>query len=205
MHQLIHDERRTGHIAGVLHKGNEQIEDYNVGQKDDDAAHAAHNAIHDQCFQGAFRHVAPDQVSQAGHKPFDPLHGVVSQAKGCLKHDPEEEEKKWKSQIFIRDNGIQQFCFVGKMNFSGECLFQPPGNESVTGICECRLRIFAQQLLDIGAFLVSPCKDLFPFRERLYATFHLLVSFQHLHADIAQRHVPVCYITLHKFPFHDGD
>ena len=47
-HQPVHDERGARHVAGVLQDPEEEIEDENLREKDDDAAHAGDDAIGEQ-------------------------------------------------------------------------------------------------------------------------------------------------------------
>ena len=45
VHQFVHDEGGTSHIAAVLHKGDEKIQYQDVGKEDDDASHTADDTI----------------------------------------------------------------------------------------------------------------------------------------------------------------
>ena len=48
VHEVVHDERRAGHVAGVLETGDGEEEDHDVGQKRDDASHAADDAVDEE-------------------------------------------------------------------------------------------------------------------------------------------------------------
>lgn len=48
MHNLIHDKGGTCHIAQVFHQRNKEVEDEDVGQKDDDTSHTTDNAVYQQ-------------------------------------------------------------------------------------------------------------------------------------------------------------
>ena len=45
MHQFVHNECRTGHIARILHERDEGIENQNLGQEHDDGSHTANDAV----------------------------------------------------------------------------------------------------------------------------------------------------------------
>ena len=45
MHESVHDEGCTCHIAGVLHERNEEVENENLRQEDDDRPYSTNDAI----------------------------------------------------------------------------------------------------------------------------------------------------------------
>ncbi len=205
VHHLVHDEGRAGHIARVLHEGDEEVEDDDVGQEDDHASHAADDAIHDQVLERSLRHVASEEVSQLCHQPFDPPHGVAAQTEGGLEHHPEEEEEERESKIFVCDQGVNQLRAIGDEGLLTECLFQSSRNKTVAGVGEGRFGILAQQLLNVESFFVPACEDCAVVRQSAQALLHLFVTFQQFDAEIALRHVPlVCRAALH-LPLHHGD
>ncbi len=57
VHESVHDEGGSGHVAGVFHERDACIEDEDVGQEYDDAAHASYDAV--------------------GHEVFDPAVGQI--------------------------------------------------------------------------------------------------------------------------------
>ena len=93
MHNLIHDESGTRHIARVLHQGNEEIEQQNIRQEYNDASHTTDNTIHQKVLQRSFGHVVAYQVAQFAYQPFNPLHRIVAQHKGAFEHQIKEKEK----------------------------------------------------------------------------------------------------------------
>ena len=56
MHQTVHDEGYTGHIAGVLHQRNEKIEYHYVRQEHQHAAGPAYDSVHNKVLEPALRH-----------------------------------------------------------------------------------------------------------------------------------------------------
>lgn len=51
MHNLIHDESGTRHIARVFHQGNKEIEQQNIRQEYNNTSHTTYNAIHQKVLQ----------------------------------------------------------------------------------------------------------------------------------------------------------
>ena len=93
MHNLIHDESGTRHIARVLHQGDEEIEQQNIRQEYNDTSHTPDNAIHQKVFQRSFGHVVAYQVAQFAYQPLNPLHRIVAQHKGAFEHQIKEKEE----------------------------------------------------------------------------------------------------------------
>ncbi len=65
--QLVHHEGHAGHVAAVLHQGQEEEQRHDDGQKAQHAAHAGEDAADDQTVDGGV-HVQPRQsaVRQSG-------------------------------------------------------------------------------------------------------------------------------------------
>ena len=59
VHQLVHEEGASGHVSAVFEERESKEENENVGQKDDDAAHAADDAVDDKAFESVHRPVRP--------------------------------------------------------------------------------------------------------------------------------------------------
>ena len=93
MHNLIHNESGTRHIARVLHQGDEEIEQQNIRQEYNDTSHTTDNAIHQKVLQRSFGHVVAYQVAQFAYQPLNPLHRIVAQHKGAFEHQIKEKEE----------------------------------------------------------------------------------------------------------------
>ena len=93
MHNLIHNESSTCHIARVFHQGNKEIEQQNIRQENNDTAHTSDNTIHQKVLQRSFGHVVAYQVAQFAYQPFNPLHRIVAQHKGAFEHQIKEKEE----------------------------------------------------------------------------------------------------------------
>ena len=56
VHQLIHDEGCTGHIARILHQRNEEVENQYLGQEHDDSPHSTYHTVNEHRAQWTIRH-----------------------------------------------------------------------------------------------------------------------------------------------------
>ena len=54
MHDTVHNKGRACQVARILHKGNKEIEDHNIGQEDNHRSHTANDAINHQIAQYTF-------------------------------------------------------------------------------------------------------------------------------------------------------
>ena len=63
-HDLVHQERRAGHIAAIFQHDDEQKQDQDLRQKDQHAANPGDHPIHDQVAYPAWWQDLRDQSSQ---------------------------------------------------------------------------------------------------------------------------------------------
>ena len=73
-HQLVHQKRRTGHVAAIFQNGNEAKEDDDLRQKHDHAADPLQNPVHHQASQGPGRQMLAPNVGQQILAVADHLH-----------------------------------------------------------------------------------------------------------------------------------
>ena len=93
MHDFIHDESGTCHIARIFHKGDESIEYQDVGKEYDDTSHTSDYAVYQQVFQRSFAHVASYKLTDPAYERLDPSHRVFADTESRFKHNPHEEDK----------------------------------------------------------------------------------------------------------------
>ena len=149
VHYLVHNECRTGHIAGILHEGYEQIEDKDIGQKDDNSPHTAYDAVHDEVFQRAVGHNPPQPCSQRTDTMLYPLHRVCAEHECRLEHHPHDEEKYRISPHLMGDDGIndiRRLLLLVRSRRIG--LLQGARYETVFLIGDGRLDVLSQLFLD---------------------------------------------------------
>ena len=82
VHQLVHDEGSTCHIARVLHVGDEEVEDENLRQEDDDGSHASDDSIDEHVFHWSVGHAGADDCSQPSHSVLNPSLRHLAQDEG---------------------------------------------------------------------------------------------------------------------------
>ena len=109
VHQLIHDEGGTGHVAGVLHDGKEEIENQYVGQEDEHAAHSCYYSVHKYILQPAILHEGSHEVPELADEPVDPVHRVVAQGEGRLEDQVEDDKEYRKGRPFVGDHRVDPF------------------------------------------------------------------------------------------------
>ena len=89
MHQLIHDEGGTSHIARVFHERDESIEDENLGEEDNDCSHTAYHTIDKEVFQLTLREECADAICDPLDEPAETVHGILTQDERTLEHHKE--------------------------------------------------------------------------------------------------------------------
>ena len=90
VHHLVHDESRSCHVTRIFHKCDEQVENDDVGQKNDHPSHPADNTFDKKVFQRTVCHVRTNEISCCSHQPFNTLHGIFAQPECGFKHKPHE-------------------------------------------------------------------------------------------------------------------
>ena len=86
VHNLIHNEGCTSHVAAVLHPGDESVEDHNVGQEDDDTTYTADYAVDDEVLEWSVSHPAAHSLAEPLHCGIYPIHGVLADVECAEKH-----------------------------------------------------------------------------------------------------------------------
>ena len=189
MHELIHDEGSTCHVARVFHQRDEEVEYQNLWQKDDDGPYSTYHTVHQHVLQRTVRHRAADKVAQPPHTCVYPVHGILSEDEGCLEHEEEDEEEDGESQVFVRQDVVYDVSgLVGILLVAGleMCFRQRSVDESVLGIHDSRLGVAVGFFKDTGSSLVALDEDGLATLSGLLAheTLDICVVFQQF-----QRHI----------------
>ena len=190
VHQLIHDESRAGHVAGVLHYGYEEVEYQYVRQEYEDAADSGNDAVDHEIFQPSVRHDARHELAEFTHEPVDPLHRVVPDRECCLENQVQNRDENRERKQPVRDHRVD---LVGDgfsrdrvhVRLVGFC--QCPLNESVFGVHYRGFRVGVHQLLDSPLLFHPRRDDLVPVRECVNDFFYVLVVFQVFDGQIPGR------------------
>ena len=106
VHELVHDEGRAGHVAAVLHQGDEQVQDHDVRQEHQDAAHAGDDAVHEEVLQPAVLHERAHEGAELPDQPVDPVHRVLADGEGGPESEPQQEEEDREGQPLVGDDGV---------------------------------------------------------------------------------------------------
>ena len=179
VHQLIHDEGCACHVAGVLHERYEQIEYQDVGQKDDDAPHAADYSVYYQVLEYPLGHRVAYPVAQYPDAVFDPFHRVAADDECRPEHQEHQEQEYRESEQFVGYERIDDLGRSHLLALSGhERLAECTGNEPVLVIGEDGLHILAGDLFylfDLPVALLGPLRI---FRLFLQQLFDFRIPFQ---------------------------
>ena len=108
MHNLIHDKGRTSHITAVFHQRDKRVEYQNLWEEHDHGAYTGNDAVNQHILERTVGYRGADGVAQPAEKGVDPVHRVLSEGEGDLKHQEEQEDKDGEPQPFVRDNSVYQ-------------------------------------------------------------------------------------------------
>ena len=134
VHDFVHDEGGTGHVARVFEQGDEEVENHDVGQEDQNAPHAGDDAVGHQVFQDALGHVGGNPAAELAHEPFNPLHGIFAKGERALEDEVEKEKEQGliddiqaKYTITTVADEVRQFNFYTSTAFEGCDIFDENG------------------------------------------------------------------------------
>ncbi len=150
MHQFVHDEGGTRHIAGVFHKGDEGIENQYLRQKDDDGSHASDDAVDQHSLQWTIIHRLAYPLTKPPYPCVYPVHGVLAEGKGHLEHQEKQEEEDRESQPAIGNECIQPMggmIGIFLRTYPVASFLQGTAYKAVFGIHDGRFGISASLLL----------------------------------------------------------
>ena len=190
VHHAVHDERRAGQVARILHERDEEVKDHNVGQEDDHSPHAADDAVDQQVAERPRGQQRVRRAADPSHQRVDPLLRIGSEAERAPEHEPHQREEDRESPQLVRHEGVDH----GRRRHllapsGGEGLLQRTLDESVFLVGEGRFDILAQLPGDAPGLAVA---DFGPHSVTLAAAealFGLPVALEHLHRVVAGREV----------------
>ena len=110
MHELVHDESRAGHVPAVLHDGNEEVQDKDVGQEHQHAAHACDDAVHHQVLGPSVRHPGRHFLSKPGHRRVYPVHGILADGKRRPENEPQKQDKDGERRPLVGYERVNPVC-----------------------------------------------------------------------------------------------
>ena len=188
MHQFIHDERRAGHVPAVLHDGYKEVQDHDVGQEHQHAAHAGNDAVHQEVPEPAVGQQAADPFAQPRHAGVDPVHRVLPHGEGGPENKPQQHQENRESRPLVGDNGVDTVCNGAPRAFFLVALVslrQGALDEGVFGVYDSAFRIGVQEFLDAGLFFLAYLLQGLELRNIGQNLFYILVRFQEFDGQIA--------------------
>ncbi len=176
---VIH--RLLGLSTGVLHQGNKEIQNQDVGQEDQDASGTGNEAVYHQVFQPAVRHDGPHTFAELAHQPFNPVHRILPQGECRLENHIQEKDENGEGQPAVRH---QRIDLVGPgtarplRDVRLVHLGQGTLHKGIFGIDDGTLGPHAQQLLQALLLLETRGDQLIATRPLLQDPVHLFVVLQ---------------------------
>ena len=190
VHELVHYERCSGHIARILHQGDEKVEDQDVGEEHEYASHSGDDAVHHQVLEPSFMHERSDSVPEPAHKGVYPFHRIVPEGECGVEHKVKEDHENGESRPFVGHHGVYpvgEAAFCPVRLFTGICLGESPLDEGVFGIHDGGFGIISQQSSQ-PLLLFAACGGNLPAAvERPDNALHILVVFQIFYCKPARR------------------
>ena len=196
VHQLVHDEGGTRHIAGVLHEGDEEVENQDLRQEHDDASHTTDDTVHEHRPQGALAHRGAYPFAQPCHAGLYPVHGVLAEGEGRLEHHVENQEEDGEAQKTVRQQVVDAVCGVVGVRLRARpelCFGESTVDEAVFGIHDGCLGIYARLLQHTCCGIVACSHQalavfaaVFALHVTLHVVDHLRVVLQQLQCHIAR-------------------
>ena len=194
MHQFIHDECCTSHVAGVLHEGDKEVEYQDLRQEDDDAAHTAYDAINEHRTQRTLAHCGTYPLTQPGYARLDPIHRILSESEGHLEHHIEDEKEDRESKILVGQQVIDTVSGAISVLLRAGAEFgfsQRSMNKAVLSIHDGRLGIHSRLFKHTRTGIIAHSHQLLAVRAAMFAFYvpldivsHLCIVFQELDGQI---------------------
>ena len=86
MHESVHDEGCTCHIAGVLHERDKEVENENLWQEDDDRPYSTDDAIDEHIVYRARGQGCSDEVAKPSYACINPIHRILTKHERHVEH-----------------------------------------------------------------------------------------------------------------------
>ena len=196
MHEAVHDEGGSGHVAGVLHERDEEIEYQNLWQEHDDRAHTADDTVDQHGTHGTFGQRSTDEVAKPCHAHFYPVHRVLAQHKRDVEHQEQQGKEYGEAQPAIRKHAVDEVCgAVGVFLRAGleTSLCQGTIDEAILrihdggfGIHQCLLQHAGSSLVASGHQLLAVLGTLLVGHVLGYVLLGVGVVLQQLDSQIAR-------------------
>ena len=93
VHDPVHEERGPRHVAGVLHQGDEEIEDEDARHEGEHRADAAEHSVSNHVAERPLRHLSPEPGAERGYPVLYPLLRIGPEDECGLEHEEHEDEE----------------------------------------------------------------------------------------------------------------
>lgn len=188
VHNLIHDESRTCHIARIFHKGYKEVEYKDIGKEHNHASHSTDYTIGDKVFQRSFRHGRLHDPGNPVDSRLYPLHRIRTDFKRTPEYKQHYNQENREAEELVGHKGIDYtrclrrlLCRLGKS--LGKCACY----EAIFFIGDKRCYVIVVALFYKPHLLVAQLKQFFMVGRMAHHVIYLAVVFQHLYGKITRR------------------
>ena len=190
MHQTVHDECRPRHISRILKQRNEEVEQQDVRQKNEHAAHSADDSIDNKVSQPPLAHKAFDHLPEFVHAPLNPIHRIGSERECALEHDEQQHEENRECQPLVRNhrvNLLRKCLLLVSLVVALPCFGERALDERILRLHNSRLGRYSEHILQ-PLLLLEACRyDFVAFREGFHNLGDVAVVFEILNREVARR------------------
>ena len=190
VHKSIHNERCTSQIARVLHKGDKEVQNHNVGQKHYDTAHTTDDSVADHIFEYAVGQPMLKRRAEECYALLNPLLRIGSQAEGAVEHQPHHKYKYRVAEYAVSYDSVDGFCNIFEsIVSSGVCFEQCAGNKTSLLIRHCGRYILVCTEVGVQMFslFLASALPLLEVGARGEHSGNFGIAFEHLHRQISWR------------------
>ena len=207
MHHPVHDKGGPGHVSRILHKGNNEKEDQNVGQEHYYAPHSSDHPVDQKIVHHPIRQQSRESAPQPVDPRLDPAHGVLTKRKSGMKHAEQDQHKNQESEVLMGQHPVNFLCprqrTVLRSLFIG--LFEGTGNKCIPGIRNERLCILPEQAIQAVHFIRDNRSYVLKTRQLSEDMHAVIVTLQRPHCVIPEVLTRKLLLVLFQLLFDPAD
>ena len=188
VHDLVHDEGRTCHVARVFHERDEAVENENLRQEDDDGSHTSDDTVDEHVFQRSFGHQRIQPVAQVSYARLYPVHGILAEREGGLEHEPHHGNEERNAHVAVGQDVVYEVSGLIDVFLRTRivaCLLQGTVNETIFRIHDGGFAVLVEMLMYVFGGLVAQVQNLLAVGNLLDVVLNLLVVFEQFDGNVS--------------------
>ena len=188
VHQAVHDERGACHVARILHKRDEKVQNENLRNEYRHASHTSDYSVHHKVLEGPVGQYTRCQASHPSEQALYPLLWVCSKQEHRAEHRPHNKQEYWESQPTACHKAVNAACLLLRVLVAGlECLLQRTVDEAVLGTAYGSLHINANLCLHSLCVFLGNMLPAWQLHYLAQEIRNLLVALEQFQCPIAYR------------------